>query len=142
MVATKKVIYKCISRNGRYKGYHFKYHETHLEGEEWKFHPNGYRVSNMGRTCGKRRGITKGSHRSSGYMVIYDGNKMYQVHRLVLESFTSVDEGINKFVDHIDGDRTNNRLDNLRWVTAKENAQNRKKRGVFKHCNSCTCNLE
>jgi hypothetical protein len=29
-------------------------------------------------------------------------------------------------VDHKNGDRTNNKLENLRWVTAEENAANRK----------------
>ena len=32
-----------------------------------------------------------------------------------------------KFVDHIDGDRKNNNLSNLRWATAEENQRNRLK---------------
>ena len=33
-----------------------------------------------------------------------------------------------KFVDHIDGDRKNNKLSNLRWATPKENGANKTKR--------------
>lgn len=46
------------------------------------------------------------------------------IHRLVLMSFCPVD-GMNKLeVDHIDGDKSNNILSNLRWVTHEENLSN------------------
>lgn len=45
------------------------------------------------------------------------------VHRLVAETFLPKIEGAT-IVDHIDGDRLNNRIENLRWVTFKENANN------------------
>ena len=137
----KKHIYRAISYGKNYLLHSYKYCEDLLPNEEWVFHPNGRRVSNMGRTQGKSRGVTFGCHRPSGYMVIYDGNRMYQVHRLVLEGFTSIGDGEGKFVDHIDGNKTNNTLSNLRWVTAKENASNRRPRQKFKHCDSCSCEL-
>lgn len=49
-------------------------------------------------------------------------NKQVFVHRLVVESFIgSIPEG--KFVNHKDGDKTNNNLHNLEIVTQKENVQ-------------------
>lgn len=58
-----------------------------------------------------------------GYMYVrlWDGEKYNQryVHRLVLESFVGIEDG--KQADHIDHDKSNNKLSNLRWVTAKEN---------------------
>ena len=49
--------------------------------------------------------------------------KGYKVHRLVAQAFIS-----NQFnkpdIDHINGDRSDNRVDNLRWVTPKENMNN------------------
>ena len=49
--------------------------------------------------------------------------KKHLVHRLVAIAFIKKEE-CRDFVDHIDGDRTNNSLTNLRWCTHKENQQN------------------
>ena len=49
--------------------------------------------------------------------------QFYYVHRLVAEHFIPHDESKYE-VDHIDTDRTNNVVDNLRWVTRSENNLN------------------
>ena len=58
---------------------------------------------------------------NSGYLSIDLGNiKRYTVHRLVAETF--IDNPLNyREVNHIDGDKLNNSIDNLEWCSPKMN---------------------
>lgn len=59
---------------------------------------------------------------TTGYMRVSLGRNNHRyVHRLVAEAFLPNPDGLPQ-VDHIDGDRKNNRLENLRWVTARQNS--------------------
>ncbi len=78
----------------------------------------------------RRKGTTKTvaltRHKGKGYLVCRLNGKQYQHHRLVALQFLPNDDPIRKiFVDHINHDRTDNRIENLRWVTASENNRNK-----------------
>ena len=61
---------------------------------------------------------------SSGYVQVKINNKAYSVHRLVARAFYGeCPEG--KEVDHIDRNKKNNAINNLRYVTREENMFNR-----------------
>ena len=61
---------------------------------------------------------------SSGYLAVtIPYREGCSIHRLVAEAFIPNPE--NKLcVDHIDGNKSNNRVENLRWVSHKENCNN------------------
>ena len=55
-------------------------------------------------------------------------SKMYYAHRLVAEYFIPNPDNLPQ-VDHIDHNKLNNHVSNLRWVTIKENYFNRRNLG-------------
>ena len=73
-----------------------------------------------------------------GYSVIglitTDGKvTSFQVHRLVMSTFCPRPDMYDLEVDHIHGNKLDNRLSELRWVTHKENMMNAVKEGLTKH---------
>lgn len=88
-----------------------------------------YEVSNLGEVRNKLTGkVLKLFPNKHGYLRVrlVKDKKAFGtgIHRLVMMAFCPVD-GMNKLeVDHIDGDKSNNTLSNLRWVTHEENVDN------------------
>lgn len=78
----------------------------------------GYSVSNKGRVRKDETGQIMVLSKNGGYYRITISK---HVHRLVAEAFIDKPSDEKCWVDHIDGNRGNNNVDNLRWVTPAEN---------------------
>lgn len=84
-----------------------------------------YAVTNEGKVWSYNKKIfLKPREHTKGYMRVMlfnNGNrKDYYIHRLVAEAFLP-NPNNNPEIDHINSNRADNRLCNLRWVTKKEN---------------------
>ena len=87
---------------------------------------DNYEVSNYGKVRNKKTGrILKGAMTNSGYMLVTLSQKgkikSFSIHRLVMETFNPRPDMKTLDVNHIDWNKTNNRLENLEWTTHKDN---------------------
>jgi len=95
--------------------------------EIWKdvLDTNGkYKVSNLGNVLSFVRGEKKLSYSvtKKGYARLRIFDKQMYIHRLVAEAFIPNVE-LKRQVNHKDGNKLNNCVDNLEWATQEENMQ-------------------
>lgn len=81
-----------------------------------------------------------GSTESQGY-IVYHNNKVgtMKVHRIIASAFLGLDiDNLETIIDHIDGNRSNNNVSNLRVVTHTQNCmnyQNKEVKGILQREN-------
>ena len=103
-----------------------------------------YQVNNLGKIKSLKRvdnnnhivkeKILKGCYDKDGYLkvILYNGkNKTYRVHRLVAQTFIPNPDNKPQ-VNHISGNKKDNSIQNLEWVTSKENVNHAWKTGLSK----------
>lgn len=104
----------------------------------------GYEVSNLGRARTLDREVTYKDGRVAtfrgrnlsvfrgirGYPSIYlPGGARTHLHRLVASAFVERPAG-RDFINHINGDKTDNRAENLEWVTMADNNRHARETGL------------
>lgn len=106
--------------------------EYYVQSKEY---PN-YEVSNLGNIRNRKTGTIRKLTNRNGYRKIRINNKDINVHKMVGETFFEGDHtGLE--INHKDGNKANNTVNNLEWVTASENVKHAYRTGL-KHRSGCT----
>lgn len=77
----------------------------------------------------------RGSINRDGYAQCVFNGKTIQIHRIIATAFCYRPYG-KDYVNHLDGDKSNNAASNLEWVTRSENAIHSFRNGLQKSCGS------
>lgn len=111
-----------------------------MKKEIWKFHPyfgQLVQFSNLGRVKSFIRNHKTGQIlnnkvvNSAGYLRVSILGRKYFIHRVIAELFVPNPDNKPE-VNHKDGNKTNNKADNLEWVTRSENMKRAYKLGLQK----------
>lgn len=107
--------------------------------EQWKEFVYTYEISNYGRVRNNKTGnILKPRINDNGYLQITlslggrNKKHTFKIHRLVAQLFIPNPDNLPQ-INHIDGDKLNNRVDNLEWCDQSYNIRHGFALGLYSH---------
>lgn len=111
---------------------YFRIIENDVLDTNWKICPTlpYYEVNKSGQIRTTKGKKLVGNKNPEGYIEIKvpsialnnDGKqKTIKAHRLIMETFNPIQNSEMYVVDHINGKRDDNRIENLRWITQRQN---------------------
>ena len=90
-----------------------------------------YVISKTGEIYSKKRGkYVKPQPNGTGYLRVHIAGKMYFVHRLVAMTYIPNPDNLPQ-INHKDGNKHNNCVDNLEWVTNRDNSLHALRNGMM-----------
>lgn len=97
-----------------------------------------YTINSDGEVYSDVSGIMKTRNKGNteyqiiNFMTVDGKKKTFRLHRLVLLAFSPINNPENMEVNHIDGNKKNNKLDNLEWCSSSQNQKHAFTNGLQK----------
>lgn len=134
-----------IKENNNKKVFKNTYKKTEvtesLVNETWinvEYEGYTYKASNYGRIETPSGNKTFGSKSVDGYCNYKTlNNKFIRVHNIICKAYNGSKPSLSHIVNHKDFNRSNNKPDNLEWVTQKENVRHALSKRTYKAAHNC-----